>query len=559
MKRIIVLSFIVSILILVFSGIIFYFNKAISVTYPFDLAVFPPEFPSTTFNWEAKSDYNGNWELKITCLDKAFRFDTIIANRSWKPSESLWNTLKIASKNNKIKFSVRQVGKIGNSSISFSFSADSVSAPIFYRQMPIPFIIAEQFLDSMNFKLVDVGSSNPPHTAMKDFLVCGNCHSFSKDGDKIGLDLDAGMRDKGGYFISSIKDSMLFNIDNYMSWTKIEKRRTFGLFSKLSPNGRYIVTTVKDRVLIYNFPYDPSTNAFSQLFFPVNGHLGIYDLETRQFYELSGANLNEYVQTNATWTPDGKNIVFCRAKALPYLFDSLELNLKDDQLIDKYVRRTESFKYDLCMIPFNNGKGGTAVPIDGASNNDKSNYFPAVSPDGKWIIYCEADNFMLLQPDSKLHIVPLNGGKTKELNCNLNLMNSWHSWSPNGKWIVFVSKGLSIYTDMFLSHIDNKGNASVPVLIENSRQPRRVTNYPEFVNIKADTKFNMIYDFVELSHIHRALDNKDIDKAKKLYEKYKLQDPVIYPDDFQELMSSLKRMELSKDIDYWKPRIVIRK
>ena len=48
-----------------------------------------------------------------------------------------------------------------------------------------------------------------------------------------------------------------------------------------------------------------------------------------------------------------------------------------------------------------------------------SNYFPAVSTDGKWLVFCKADNYMLLMPDSRLYIVPLKGGKTRKLECNL--------------------------------------------------------------------------------------------------------------------------------------------
>jgi hypothetical protein len=422
--------------------------------------------------------------------------------------------------------------------------------------MPIPFVLAENMLDSMNFMLIDVGSKNKPHVAMQRFLVCGNCHSFSNDGKTIGLDLDAGLRDKGGYFVSDIKDTMLFNRDNYMSWTKIEKRKTFGLFSKLSPDGRYIVTTVKDRVLSHNFPYDLTTNAFSQLFFPVNGHLGIYDRVTHEFHELPGADSDEYVHSNATWTPDGKHIVFCRAKALPYEDDPFEINIMNEELIQRYIERKETFKFDLCIIPFNDGKGGEAIPIKGASDNTKSNYFPAVSPDGRWVVFCQAENFMLLQPDSKLFIVPLEGGRARELDCNLNLMNSWHAWSPNGKWIVFVSKGLSIYTDLFLAHIDEKGRASKPVLVEKARRSRRVVNYPEFLNVKPGYQFTMLYDYVELAHIQRALDKNDLSEAHELYERYKIQSSVIYRDDFQKLGTFLKEMELVSDIPYWRERIV---
>ncbi len=55
--------------------------------------------------------------------------------------------------------------------------------------------------------------------------------------------------------------------------------------------------------------------AFSQLFFPVKGILCVLDRETGQFRVLPGADDPRFVQTNANWSPDGKYIVFARAKA----------------------------------------------------------------------------------------------------------------------------------------------------------------------------------------------------------------------------------------------------
>ena len=381
---------------------------------------------------------------------------------------------------------------------------------------------------------------------MKGFPVCGNCHSFSADGSTIGLDLDAGLRSKGGYFISPIKDTTLFNTDNYMSWSKIEKRRTFGLFSKMSPDDRYIVTTVKDRVVIKNFPIDPVENIiFSQLFFPVNGHLAIYDRQTNILKELPGANLEEYVQSNAIWTPDGKNIIFSRADALPRDSNIYEIKVQDENLINQFVKREKPFRYNLCIIPFNNGNGGVAVPIKGASDNGKSNYFPAVSPDGKWLVFCQAENFMMLMPDSRLFIVPVGGGKARMLNSNLYTMNSWHAWSPNSKWLVFASKGLSIYTDMFLTHIDENGNDGIPVLVEKARIPYLVINYPEFLNRKTDDTFIMEYDYVDLTHIKKALKKGDIEKAKALFRRLEKQQSFFFSEDSLELSVMLKAMGLS--------------
>ena len=65
-------------------------------------------------------------------------------------------------------------------------------------------------------------------------------------------------------------------------------------------------------------------------------------------------------------------------------------------------------------------------------------------------------------------------------------MNSWHSFSPNGRWLVFSSKSRSPYTQMFLTHLDEEGNDSPAILIENSTAANRAVNIPEFVNIPPD-------------------------------------------------------------------------
>jgi len=65
-------------------------------------------------------------------------------------------------------------------------------------------------------------------------------------------------------------------------------------------------------------------------------------------------------------------------------------------------------------------------------------------------------------------------------------MNSWHSWSPNGKWLVFSSKMNSAYTQLFLTHIDEQGNSSPPVVLSQFTAPDRAANIPEFVNAAPD-------------------------------------------------------------------------
>ena len=91
-----------------------------------------------------------------------------------------------------------------------------------------------------------------------------------------------------------------------------------------------------------------------------------------------------------------------------------------------------------------------------------------------------------MRPDSQLYIVPAAGGVPRRMRSNTSRMNSWHSFSPNGRWLVFSSKARSPYTQMYLTHLDQDGNDSPPILIDNSTAANRAVNIPEFVNIAPD-------------------------------------------------------------------------
>ena len=268
---------------------------------------------------------------------------------------------------------------------------------------------------------------------------------------------------------------MVLNDEKIITWSDFKKgdgEATFGLLSQVSPDGRYVISTVKDRAVFVATP----DIWYSQLFFPIKGILVVYDTKTGTFKALPGADDPEYVQSNPTWSRDGKSIVFARTKA--YKKDvvanatSVLLSEKD---VPEFVNDKEPFKFDLYRVPFNDGRGGKAEPIEGASHNGKSNYFAKFSPDGKWIIFCKAENYMLLMPDSELYIIPAEGGEARRLRANTPRMNSWHSWSSNGRWLVFSSKANTAYTQLFLTHIDENGESTPPVVLERftGSRPRR--------------------------------------------------------------------------------------
>ena len=124
---------------------------------------------------------------------------------------------------------------------------------------------------------------------------------------------------------------------------------------------------------------------FLQVFYPTRGILAVVRPRPRRSCSRCPApTIRSYVQANAVWSPDGKYLVFARAEAKdPYPADGKMADYANDP--DEV-----QIQYDLYRIPFNDGKGGTPEPIEGASHNGMSNSFPKVSPDGKWIVFVQA-------------------------------------------------------------------------------------------------------------------------------------------------------------------------
>ena len=461
----------------------------LTILYPLDETLFPPEIAPPTFRWRDGRVDSDEWIITFKFQDGDGPINARIGKTQWTPSGDQWEAIKRRSREKKATVTILAVNQaaretiLSGASISISTSRDEVGAPLFYREVILPFIKAVRDPSRLRWRFGEISSAQPPPIVLENLPVCGNCHSFSADGSTLGMDVDYA-NSKGSYVIQAVAEEMYLKKDSVITWDDYKKEEdefTFGLLSQISPDGKYVVSTVKDRSVFIPRP----DLAFSQLFFPIKGILVVYNRQTRTFNALPGADDKQLVQSNPVWSPDGQYIVFARSKVhhIKNVRDrkAVLLNAEESR---EFVKEGKEFLFDLYQIPFNNGKGGKAAALRGASHNGASNYFPKYSPDGKWIVFCKAKSFMLLQPDSELYIIPADGGEARRLRCNTSRMNSWHSWSPNSKWLVFSSKPDSPYTQLFLTHINEQGRSSPPVVLSWFTAPDRAANIPEFVNAK---------------------------------------------------------------------------
>ncbi len=479
----------------------------LEITYPLNETLFPLDIVAPTFIWNDQTAQIEQWQILLRLAGEQEIRSFNSTESSWRPSQENWAEIKRQSVTQDAEVAIVGVDANGaaasSASVRIRTSSDPVGDSIFYREVPLPFIEAVQDPSRIRWRFGSVDSEARPPVVLENLPVCGNCHSFSGDGKVLGLDVDYG-NDKGGYAILPVSEQMVLNDEKIITWSDYEKddgEATFGLLSQVSPDGRYVISTVKDRAVFVATP----GIAFSQLFFPIKGILVVYDSVTDSYAALPGADDTEYVQSNPTWSPDGKSIVFARTKV--YQKESIEnsnsilLNEKD---VPEFIEDKEPFKFNLYQVPFNDGKGGVATPIEGASHNDKSNFFAKFSPDGKWIVFTQAENYMLLMPDSELYIVPSEGGEARRLRANTPLMNSWHSFSSNGRWLVFSSKANTPYTQLFLTHIDEQGLSTPPVLLERFTSSDRAANIPEFVPLPADSIAKIKEQFLDAYSFLRA-------------------------------------------------------
>jgi len=311
------------------------------------------------------------------------------AAHTWRPDEATWTKIKRLSVKSPATIAISGFADgdsrnpVSAGKVTISTSVDPVGAPVFYRDVPLMFPppgqkgaiqpLPQAALPLIKWKIRNIGEPQS-RTVMENLPTCANCHSFSKDGKTLGLDLDGPRNDKGLYALVPVAKNMTIRNQDVIRWSSFHVNseakdsepavQRLGFMSQVSPNGRYVVTSIgppnpenthqdevpwfTSRVLDHLYSSNFNSISFSQVFYPTRGILAWYDQKEKKMSPLPGADDPQFAHTSAFWSPDGKYLIFSRAKAIdPYPAGAAKAVQANDP-------NETQIQYDLYKIPFRN-------------------------------------------------------------------------------------------------------------------------------------------------------------------------------------------------------------
>jgi hypothetical protein len=266
---------------------------------------------------------------------------------------------------------------------------------------------------------------------------CMNCHSFCRNDSHTMM---FHMRAKNNGTII-YREGKLSKVN-----TKTDQTISPGVYPAWHPGGRYIALSVNNIVQAFH--------SIRQIKVEVTDTLSdiiVLDTENNIVFNSPAISCKDRFETFPTWSPDGKYLYFCSARALPFY-------------------QFMNIRYDLLRIPFEETtcKFGSVDTVVSASSEGHSISFPRISPDGKYLMFCMSDfgNFSIWHSESDLFLKDLESGKIIRPEINSPQSESYHIWSSDGRWIVFSSRRTDgLFTRLYFSYFDANGNAHKPFLL----------------------------------------------------------------------------------------------
>lgn len=425
--------------------------------------VVPPNIAPLNFFVDAE---DGQEALVLTCNGKSI--SAVCKDGAIIPELNVWKDWATQDKQVEVKHCKLEDGKwISYRPFIFRFAEEEIDPYLVYR------LIAPGYTLWNEMGIFQRNLENFEETAILENVQtdrnCMNCHSFCvQDPEKMMFHLRA-----------KHAGTILVNDGNIQKLeTKTEQTMSALVYPYWHPSGNYIAYSVNDTKQLFH------TNHANRIeVMDLKSDVVVYDVERNEIITSPLTFGEENFETFPSFSADGKTLYFCSARrqALP---DSIE-----------------SLKYHLCAISFDEKTrtfGNRVDTLYYAGKMGKSVSFPRISPDGKFLMVTLADHatFPIWHQEADLWMMDMQD-RNKLINLavlNSPSVESYHSWSSNGRWIVFSSRRTDgLYTRPYIAYIGADGTIGKPFVLPQNKgdfyqKCMNSFNIPELVKDKVKTE-----------------------------------------------------------------------
>lgn len=366
---------------------------------------------------------------------------------------------------------------------TITVSSDSIDPWLSYRLIPPSYVSYEAL--TINQRCLESYDESVIYDNMLcSFEVdgqCINCHNYQQYNPE-RMQFHA-RQNNGGTIIAydgmlkkvNMKNDSIISAGVYPAWHPWLKLIVYST----NHTNQSFFTTSHDKVEVYDSASD----------------LIAYDIDSDEVMNIE--NRDDELEVFPAWAPDGRSLYFCSA----HFVRNNEIKDPTADIIAHY----DSLHYDIYRKFFDPetkqfGPRELVFKAERAITQDTtliphpqpaSALLPRISPDGRYMLFSMAEHgvFHIWHHDADLWMMDLHTGSVRPLDeVNSPDTESYHTWSSNGRWIVFSSRrDDGTFTRPFFAHLDEDGHFSRPFELPSAdpdyhRQFLRNYNIPEFMH-----------------------------------------------------------------------------
>ena len=292
---------------------------------------------------------------------------------------------------------------------------------------------------------------------------CLNCHTFW-NGDPSKMVFHARASFAGTVLVN---DGEIVKLN-----TKTDSTISALVYPYWHPSGEYVAFSVNKTLQAF-YNHDPNRIEV----YDEASDVVVYNVNTHEIAWSPLTKAEDRFETFPTFSPDGKWLYFCSAEAV-------------EPMPDKH-REVRYGLYRIAFNPEDMSFGDSLECIYDAPSDSSSVSFPRISPDGRYLCFTRHGfgNFSIWHKDADLWMVDLVDGSVGPMeNVNSDDVDSFHTWSSDGKWLVFSSRrDDGLYTKPYFTHIDGEGNCTKPFLLPQRDPVSYYRNLMKSYNLPAFT------------------------------------------------------------------------